>query len=201
MAFLPLVAAVAGAGGSLVQGFSAASQASYQAQVARNNALIAAQNAGYSAQAGATQIEESGLKARAQQGEVRAGLAANNLDVNSGSPADVQTSQRELGGLDQANTAGRAANQVYGYEVQETNYKAQSSLYNSEIGPDIAGGILGAAGSIAQNAPDFPSTAGGPSSLPSDTAWMGGNPTLDEEWGGITSNLIPPGPYGAPVPY
>jgi hypothetical protein len=164
---LPFIALAASAGGSVLSGLSQANAAGYQAQIARNNAQIARQNAAYSAQAGSAQITAAGEKARQQQGNVRAAIAANGIDVSSGSAADVQVSQREIGALDVANVAQRAANTVYGYQTQATDYQAQANLDQSEVAPDIFGGVLKGIGSLA----------GGIPSLPNAFSWMGGNST------------------------
>ena len=176
---LALIAVGASAAGSVLKGVSAAESAGYQAQVARNNAIVQAQNASHAAQATAADTEAEGLKQRANNAEYRAGQGALGIDVNSGSLADVQMGNRELGQLDTATVANRGAEQVYGYQTQATNEAAQATLYQSQVGPDIAGGILGAVGDIAGGAPNLPSTF----------AWMGtpgtGGGTVDDaEFGG-----------------
>lgn len=157
MAFLPLLAVGLGAAGSVMGGISQANAASYQAQVARNNAVAARQNAQYAAGATSANITQAGLKDRAQGANLKASIAANNLDVNTGSPSDVETSQREIGALDTANTAMRGANQVYGYETQATSFEAQAKLDQSQVLPDILGGVFKGAGSLLSGAPQVPS--------------------------------------------
>lgn len=172
---LALVAAGAAAAGSVVKGVGSADAASYQATVARNNATIARQNAGYSAAAGSAEVTQEGLKTRAAGANVRAGLAANGLDVSTGSPADVQVGQREIGGLDTATVASRAAEQVYGYQTQATSYDAQANLDSAQVPFDIAGGALGAVGSLAGNPSvqsGFSSLLSGAPSVPDNYAWM-----------------------------
>jgi hypothetical protein len=168
---LPFIAMAASAAGSIMKGVSSANAAGYQAQIARNNAQIARQNAAYSAQAGSAQITAAGEKARQQQGNVRAAIAANGIDVNSGSAADVQVSQRQIGALDVANVAQRAANTVYGYQTQATDYEAEANLKQSEVIPDIAGGVLGGISDLADGASHLP----GGAKLPNIFSWMGGN--------------------------
>jgi hypothetical protein len=181
------VAAGLEAASAILGGVSSAESASYGAQVAKNNALIATQNAGYSAGAGSAQTEQEGLKAAAQLGDVRAAAAANNLNVNSGSPAAVQVGQRELGELDTATVANRAAEAVYGYTSQAEGFQAQSSLLSSEVPYDLVGGALKAGGDVAGAAPDIPgasaigqSIASGAPSLPFQYSFYGGNPTMEE---------------------
>lgn len=164
MSFLPFLGAGAAAAGSVLQGVSSANAAHYQAQVANNNAITERQNAQHAAAATSVQTEQAGLKARSQDAGVRASIAANNLDVSTGSPVDVQQSEHELGQLDVAQTASRGAEQVYGYETQAVSDKAQSNLYQSEVAPDIAGGVLKGAGSLLSGSP----------SLPGAYQWMSG---------------------------
>jgi hypothetical protein len=202
---IALVATAASAASSIGGGIAAASSANYQGQVARNNAIISQQNAGYSASATSAATTQAGLKARAADANVKAAAAANNVDVNTGSPSNVETSQRELGGLDTATVTNRGAQQVYGYESQATSYEAQSKADFAQAPFDVIGGFVGAAGDVAKGIPDLPSGSGaatdssitsgynggavtpfsapdasllsGPPSLPSGYSWMGGNGT------------------------
>lgn len=178
MAFLPFVALAATAGGDVIKGIGNYKADMYKSQVAANNAIIERQNANYSASAGAAQTEQEGLKARAKLANVKAGIAASNLDVGTGSAVDVQQTQREIGTLDQQTVANRAANQVYGYESQATNFQAQSTLYKSQAPFDLASGLLSAAGDVARGIPSLPggsSLLSGSPSVPDNYAWMAGN--------------------------
>lgn len=172
----PATLALAASASSAVGGGIAAGQtASYQAAVASNNATIARQNEVYSAQAGATQTEQSGLKARAQDAGVKAGLAANNVDVNTGSAADVQQSEHEINQFDTATVAHRAAMAVYGYHTQVNDFSAQSKLDQAQVIPDYLGGFLKAGGSVASTASENPaatSLLSGAPSVPSQYQWM-----------------------------
>lgn len=184
LATLALAGAGASAAGSVIGGVSQANAAAYQGQVAANNATTARRNAAYSASATAAQTEEAGLKARQQQGAVRTGIAANGLDVNSGSAVDVQQSQREISGLDTANVGARGAEQVYGYRTQAAGYQAQSELDQSQVAPDIIGGVLKGGGSLLANPTVDASVSSGFSSLigkggsgvPSSYSWMDAGP-------------------------
>lgn len=146
---LPFIAAAASAGGAILGGVAQARSAAYGAQVANNNAQIMRQNAAYSAGASAAQVETQGLKNRAMNAQARASIAANNIDVNTGSPADVQVGNRELGQLDTATVASRGAEKVYGYQTEATNQDAQATLDRSEVAPDIIGGVLKGVGAAA----------------------------------------------------
>jgi hypothetical protein len=189
---LAIIAAGTAAAGSLLKGVTSAESASYQAQVARNNATISRQNAAYSAGAAEVDTERAGLEARAHSASVRAALAANNVDVNSGSPADVQASERVKGALDTATVANRGAQKVYGYEGQATSFQSEANLKQSEVIPDLLMGGLGAVSSVAGGAADYGSAnpAGGndasgsqwASNFPSTVngIGVGGSPSLIE---------------------
>lgn len=151
VATLAIAGAVAGAAGSVMGGISQANSAHYQAQVAANNALIEKQNAAYAASAGSAKTEQAGFQARSQLARVRAGEAANGLDVNSGTPADVQESEHEIGDLNTRTVSNNSALQVYGYQTQAVNYQAQSSADEAQVGGDVVGGVLGAVGKLASN--------------------------------------------------
>lgn len=178
---LAIASAVATAGSAVLGGVSAAESANYQAQVAKNNAVIATNNAKYAASAGASQAEQEGLKNAQKLAGLRATQGALGVDTNSGSAADVQTSQRELGGLDQATVSNNAALEVYGYKTQAQSFRAQSKLDESEVGWDIAGGLLSGVGKLAGNptaagdiSSGFSSLMSGPQSVSGQYQWMTG---------------------------
>ena len=174
IATIAAISSVAGAGigaaGAIQQGNAQAQSANYQAQVAANNATIARQNAQYSASATAARTQQEEMKAAQQNAAVRAAGAANNLDVDSGSPLDVQIGQRELGKLDTETVANQGAQQVYGYKTQATDYTAQSALDRQTANNDVTGGYLKGFSSLLSAAPDLPPAFG----------WMGGNKVIDD---------------------
>src|ERR1700687_617350 len=101
MAFaVPLIGLVGGvisAVGTISAGMAQKNAMDYQAQVAANNAIIAQQNATYAIEAGQSKAATQSLKEAETGGEIKAAMAANNVDVNTGSNKAVQVSQREVG--------------------------------------------------------------------------------------------------------
>lgn len=166
------IAATGAVAGGIAQGHAA----SYQAQVARNNATIAQQNAAHAASVGAQETEVAGLKARSRLASTRAGLAANNLDISGGSAADVIGGEHKAGYLDTENVAHNSALQVYGYGTQANSYQGQAVLDSAEAGFDPIAGAFKGAGMLAQDAPQFASLVSGTPSVSSDHAWMTGDP-------------------------
>src|SRR5215467_5497111 len=86
-----------GAIGQIQQGQAQAAQARYEAQVAANNQAIASYNAARTTAAGEGQAYIQGLRAREALGAATAGMAAEGLDVNTGSARDVRTSRAITG--------------------------------------------------------------------------------------------------------
>src|SRR4051812_28414903 len=126
--------------GALNTAAATAADARYKAQVAKNNQIIADQNAQYASQAGATATTRAQLKQRAELGAIGAGLAASGLDINTGSPAAVRSSASGLSQLDTATTAGDAALRVYGFRNNAVNFGAEAGLRRAEASQaDIAG--------------------------------------------------------------
>lgn len=180
---LSAIGTVAGVAGQVGSAEAEQKQASYQAEVARNNQIIAAQNAQYASQAGASQVTASQLKQRQDTGEVAAELASSGLDINTGTPASLRTAATELGQLSTAGVAENAALQVYGYKTQGTSYGAQAGLYQQE----------------ATEAPLVGAIAGGSSLL----SGVGGLASKWSEWQLESGNLAGTGGWSGStlVPY
>jgi hypothetical protein len=185
-AIAAVTAAVTGATAAVAGGIAQQRSANYQAQVARNNAVIAQQNAAHAASAGAAQTEAASMKAAQRQGLLRAALGANGLDVNSGSAADVQTGQRELGNLDAATTANNAALEVYGYQTQSGNQTAQSGLYGLEAAFAPAEGALKGAGILLSNSSVDSALAHGANDI-FGSSQLSGDPTVPDEFSWMQS--------------
>ncbi len=141
--------------GQMQQQQAAQAQANYQAQVARNNKIIADQNAAYSRQAAAAQESRQNEKTAALVGAARAAQASNGLDVNSGSALDVQSSAEMLGQLDAASIRSAGARQARAYEDQGRGFQDQAGLYALQAnaaGPSalgMFGSLLGTAGAVS----------------------------------------------------
>lgn len=187
MAFaaIPAVLAVAGAGisavGTIEQGQAASNAASYQATVAQNNAIIANQNADYAVKAGEATAAATSMKGAATSAAIKTSQAANGIDVNSGSAAVVQASQREKNVLDTETVMNNAELQAYGYRAAATGYTANAGLdtlqaTQAPIGADIAAGgnLLSAASSIGTKWGSPAQTTGAPLDIsPSATNALG----------------------------
>jgi hypothetical protein len=151
-ATLGVIGAGISAAGTVFGGIAQGESASYQAQVAANNAQIARQNATYAEQVGNTKQQQAGLKAAEEGGAVKTALAANNVDVNTGSAVDVEAGTRQKGVMNQYLIQSDAELQAYGYRTQATGFDAQAALDKSTATSDEIGGALGAAGGLLSSA-------------------------------------------------
>ena len=121
VAALAAVSAVATVGGTVMsymgqqqQASATAAAANYQAQVSRNNAIIAERNAQAIEQAGQTEEQNQRQKTAQLVGQARASMAANGIDTTSGTSLNVLGDTAKLGELDaltiRSNTARMADN-------------------------------------------------------------------------------------------
>lgn len=130
------------------QGVAAKQQADYSAQVARNNDLLAKQYAETERQKGAVAEQNKREETAQRVSIVRAVGAANGLDVNSGTPLDLQADTARMGELDALTIRNNAARNAYGYEVQGINFRNAATLDESRGRYATQAGNLGALSSI-----------------------------------------------------
>jgi hypothetical protein len=118
---LGLVGAATSAIDTIESGQATANAASYQAQVAQNNAIIAEQNAAYASEAGLASAAATSMKGAAASGKVKATQAASGIDVNTGSAVNVQASERETNVLNTETVLNNAELRAYGYRARATS--------------------------------------------------------------------------------
>lgn len=143
---------VLGAIGAKQQAGAQADVYSYQAGMARLNAQIARQNQNYATTTGELQAAESGMATRAQIGTTRARLGASGLAVNTGSAADVITSEGMIGDINQAVIRQNAARVAYGYKVEEAQDITQAGLYDASAKNVKTAGNINAMASLISGA-------------------------------------------------
>lgn len=144
-----IVSMVAGVAGTLMSGMAQSQAASYQAAVARNNQIIANQNATLETQKGEVTAENNDLKTRAMVGSQKAAQAANGVDVDSGSPLDVRSSSEQLGRLDALTIINNSQAKAYNYKAQGVNFQAEAQLDDMKASNYMTSSIIGAVGGFA----------------------------------------------------
>jgi hypothetical protein len=146
---LGVASVVASVGGSIMQGYAQSQAANYNAQVARNNQIVANQNAQIALQTGQTQEEAKRIQTGEMMGGIVASQAASGVNPNTGSALSVRSSAAETGELDALTIRSNANLQARNLTYQAAQYGAQSQLYSSQAGWDVANSILGGASSVS----------------------------------------------------
>jgi hypothetical protein len=153
---LAAIAGLAGAATSAVGAYTTgqanSANATYQAQVAANNAQIAQQNAKMDIQSGEVAAVNQGLKTRAAVGTEKANQGAAGIDVNGPSASDVRAGTQSMGMLDALTIRSDAAKQAYAQEVAATSDTAQGELLTAQAGQDVTAGDLSAGGTLLSGA-------------------------------------------------
>lgn len=118
------------AGATLVIGAMSAynqnQQSKYQSAVASQNADIAEAQAQDSINRGNAQAEEVRRRNRQAAGTQTATMGAMGTDLSTGVSMDILGDTAQFGALDALTTVNNAQREAYGYQVQSTNYEAQS---------------------------------------------------------------------------
>ena len=133
----------------------------YQAAVAVNNAAIANQMADRETYAGEVSAGMESMRGGAKQGDEKAAMAANGVDVNSGSAVDVAVSQRMQSKYNADTTMNNALLKAYGYRVQAQSDIAQSQLDTMGANNKRAAGRISAFGDLLSGASSFFGGGGG----------------------------------------
>ena len=166
---------IAGGIGQSQAADAASASAGYQAQVAKNNALIAQQNARYAMQAGRTNAQNQDFQTRANIGTATAAQGASGVDVASGSPVEVRSTIGQLGRLKSLQDIQQAQAEAYGYQTKATGFGAEAELQEMKAkaaqeakGPALAGTILSGISSVSDKwlrfkTPGLRGLGGGPS--------------------------------------
>lgn len=159
MAFLaaaaPVIGAVAGVAGAGISAFSHIQQGNFAGQVADNNAVVAKQNADYAIEAGTVDAGTQSMKGAAKSARIKTATAANGVDVNSGSAAAVEASQKGVNALDIDTILHNADLTAYGYTTQQKDFEAQADQDRTGGVLSAVGDVLGGIGSLAGDAPSL----------------------------------------------
>ena len=116
---------------ALFSGEASARGYEFDAAIERRNSLIKSQDADYVRAVGEIEQTKAGLAGKAKMGAIRAAQGASNLDVNSGSAAQVQASQRDINIYEQKTIAANAGRAAFGLDSEAAMLMAQSAM--SEI--------------------------------------------------------------------
>jgi hypothetical protein len=146
------VGALVGAAGSLFQGIAGAQEAQYQAQIAKNNAVIAEKNAQYAQITGSRQEEAYRIKATNVRATQKAAYGASGIDVSQGSAVQVQRAARTIEELDAETIRNNAWREAHDFKTQAVNFRAQAGLDQMQGQNALIAGGIGALGGLANAA-------------------------------------------------
>lgn len=152
MALIPVAVAMVG---GMMGAQNAKQQGAYQSSTLIGNAALKNQTAAETEIAGATSSDWQRVRTGQAVGTQRSAQAANGIDVNSGSAAQLQDDTAMIGELDALTISNNAARQAYGYRIQADQDVANASQALTNAGNNATGSILGGFGSA------FGSFAGG----------------------------------------
>jgi hypothetical protein len=144
------------------QARSQAAASAYQAQIARNNALYAQQNATYTREKGAADAEINDRRVRAAVGAEVAQQGASGFDVNSGSPLDLRASTASLGRYDTLNIKNNAELNARAYDIEAKGQTANANLLQAQSASQKKAGtisylssLIGTASSVSSKWMDY----------------------------------------------
>lgn len=150
MAAIPIGMALVG---GMMGAQSANQQGDFQSGLLTQNAAFKNQAATETEMAGDTAADWQRVRTGQAVGTQRTAQAANGIDVNSGSAAQLQDDTSMLGELDALTIQNNAAREAYGYRVQagQDMKNAHQALTNAKSAAtgSILGGFGNAFGSFA----------------------------------------------------
>jgi hypothetical protein len=142
------ISAVVSAASAAAAGMAQAHAAEYQANVAAQNAEIARQNQKLALSYGSQQEEKAAMQAQAHAGHMKAVFGASGVRVGSGSHAEAQAGQAEMGIMDQLVIQDDTNKAFRQGQIQEFSHESQSKLYSAEAENAMVGGAIGAGASL-----------------------------------------------------
>lgn len=158
-AALPFISLATTLAGGVISGIGAERSAQAQANAANYNAAVARNASIFAQQQGEVNAEASDRRTAAMIGRQRATYAAGGLDVNSGSPLDIQADTAQMGRLNSLTIRNNAARTAYGYEAQGNLDTAEASNYKTAGDTAMLGSLIGTAGAVGDKWQSF-QTAG-----------------------------------------
>lgn len=100
----------------------------YQAQVARNNEVVAGENADLATFRGNQEIGMAQQRTAQTIGAQRAAAGASGVDVNSGSPLRAQQDTARIGDVDVQTIRANAQRSAWGFRTQASNFENEGKL-------------------------------------------------------------------------
>lgn len=156
LAVVSAAASVIGTGvsayGQVQAGQAAKAAGDYNAAVARNNQIVAEQQAADAQRRGEVAETEQRRKVRMLAGTQRAALAASGVQLDQGTALDILGDTAAMGELDALTIRNNAEREAYGYRVQGVNFGAEAGLQTMRGQSAMTSGLIGAGGTVLSGA-------------------------------------------------
>jgi hypothetical protein len=131
--------AIVGAGmtmlGGLAEGMqqrrtaqAGAEQAAMQSQIARNNAIYAAQQAEDARARGRVEAARQHMQTQRVMGQQRVGAAATGAVIGTGTAAEIVQETAALGRLDEETIRANAEREALGFQMQQAQFESEAGL-------------------------------------------------------------------------
>jgi len=114
--------------GGLLEAESYRAQGAYQQMVANFNSDLSLMQAEDAVQRGESTASRIKTQANQLQGTQRAAYAAQGVEVDSGSAAEIQADTKRMATLDAITARNNAAREAWGFKVQAFNYRTQGEM-------------------------------------------------------------------------
>lgn len=98
------------------------------AEISENNARLAREDAAAAQAMGDRESQQQTWRTRAIMGQQRAAIAANGIDSQIGTPAEILGETAMFGEVDQQTIRLNTARSAWGFNSQATNYANQGAL-------------------------------------------------------------------------
>ena len=158
---LAVAATAVTAAGQVLNGIGQSQQYRYQAQVDDQNSRLAADQARDS-------IDNTNLEAQRRyrqladtQGRQQAAMAANGVDLNFGSPADVQRDTAMIGGEDIGQIYKAGYQRTRGFDIDGWNSRSQAAANRARGSGALMQGIFSGLGTALGGASQLGGMKGG----------------------------------------
>lgn len=148
-------ATAAQAAGQIQSGLYASRVATYQAKVAQQNKQFARENAADAIVRGQEDQRQLGREIAQRVGSQEARVAANNVDITSGSAARLIGDTRMIGAEDQAALAENIRRQVRSQQMDVWAYESEKRARRSEARQAKTAAAFGAASTILGGASQY----------------------------------------------
>lgn len=150
-----VAAAATQAVGQLQAGTYAARTARYSAQVAQQNKALVREGAQDAIVQGQDQQRQLGRDIADRVGSQTARIAANNVDITTGSAARTIADTRMIGAEDQSSLSENIRRQVKGMQIDAWNFESETRARQSEARQAKTAAAFGAASTVLGSATQY----------------------------------------------